>query len=257
MNPSSGRRPGLKDPAAASVSAPVPLFLRPENCKILTESYPMFLRIFFCSALLTLSAAAQEAKPLFNGKDLTGWTTGDGKPVTSGWVVQEGGVLHRAAKGGDIYTAEEYTNYELTWEWKISPGGNSGLKYRVMKFPGKGFLGCEYQMLDDSKHPDSKVGPQRQTASLYDILPPAADKMLKPAGEWNASKVIVNNHTIEHWLNGTKVLTVDLTGGAFQAGLAKSKFKDVPGFAENAKGRIMLQDHNDAVWFRNIALKPL
>lgn len=218
----------------------------------------MSLRVLFCSVVLTLSATAQDAKPLFNGKDLTGWTTGDGKPVSGpGWVVEEGGILHRAAKGGDIFTAEEYTDYELTWEWKISPGGNSGLKYRVLKYPDKGFLGCEYQMLDDSKHPDSKVGPQRQTASLYDILPPAADKPLKPVGEWNASKVVVKGNTLEHWLNGTKVLTVDLTSETFKAARAKSKFKAVSGFAENAKGRIMLQDHNDEAWFRNLTIKPL
>lgn len=218
----------------------------------------MSLRILLLSAVLTFSATAQDATPLFNGKDLTGWTTGDGKPVSGkGWVVQPDGVLHRAAKGGDIYTVEEYGNYELTWEWKISPGGNSGLKYRVMKYPDKGYLGCEYQMLDDSKHPDSKVGPQRQTASLYDILPPAGDKPLKAVGEWNTSKVIVNNNTLEHWLNGTKVLAVDLTSETFKAAREKSKFKAVPGFAENAKGRIMLQDHNDEAWFRNIALKPL
>jgi hypothetical protein len=218
----------------------------------------MILRALFLSAVLTFSAAAQEAKPLFNGKDLTGWTTADGKPVTgNGWVVEEGGVLHRAAKGGDIFTAEEYGDFELTWEWKIAAAGNSGLKYRVTGYPGKGWLGCEYQLLDDSKHPDSKVGPQRQTAALYDILPPAADKPVNPIGEWNTSKVIVKGKTFEHWLNGTKVLSVDLTSETFLAARAKSKFKNVPNFAENPKGRIMIQDHNDPAWFRNITIKAL
>jgi len=218
----------------------------------------MILRALFFSLCLLGSAATQEAKLLFNGKDLTGWNTGDGKPVTgNGWIVEEGGVLHRAAKGGDIYTAAEYENFELSWEWKISPGGNCGLKYRVTKYPGKGWLGCEYQLLDDAVHPDGKVGPQRQTASLYDILPPAAGKPLKPVGEWNASKVIVKGQTIEHWLNGTKVLTVDLTSEVFLTARAQSKFKNVSGFAENAKGRIMLQDHDDKAWFRNIIIKPL
>lgn len=217
----------------------------------------MILRAFLCSALLMFSASAEDAKPLFNGKDLTGWTNGAGQPVTAGWVVEEGGVLHRAAKGGDIFTAEEYGDYELTWEWKIAPAGNSGLKYRVLQFPGKGYLGCEYQLLDDAKHPDGKIGPHRQTAALYDILPPAADKPLKPVGEWNASKIIVKGNTFEHWLNGTKVLSVDLAGETFKAARARSKFKNVPNFAENAKGRIMLQDHGDEAWFRNMAIKPL
>ena len=218
----------------------------------------MIIRSLFLTFCLFTAASAQEATPLFNGKDLTGWTSADGKPITgNGWIVEEGGVLHRAAKGGDIYTAQEYENYELSWEWKISPAGNSGLKYRVAKYPDKGMLGCEYQLLDDAKHPDSKVGPQRQTASLYDILPPDAGKPLKPVGEWNTSKVVVKGQTIEHWLNGSKVLTVDLTSETFKTARAKSKFKAVPGFAENAKGRIMLQDHNDEAWFRNMTLKPL
>jgi hypothetical protein len=218
----------------------------------------MLIRSLLLSTFLMFSASAQEAKPLFNGKDLTGWTSADGKPVTgNGWIVEEGGVLHRASKGGDIFTAEEYGDYELSWEWKIAPAGNSGLKYRVMQYSGKGTLGCEYQMLDDAKHPDGKIGPHRQTAALYDILPPAADKPLKPVGEWNASKIIVKGNTFEHWLNGTKVLSVDLTSETFKAARAKSKFKNVPSFAENAKGRLMLQDHGDEAWFRNLAIKPL
>ena len=216
------------------------------------------IRTLLLSVILMISAQAQEATPLFNGKELTGWTTADGKPVTgNGWLVEQGGVLHRAAKGGDLYTAQEYENYELSWEWKISPGGNSGLKYRMAKYDGKGMLGCEYQLLDDAKHPDGKIGPHRQTASLYDILPPAAEKPMKPVGEWNTSKVIVKGNTIEHWLNGAKVLSVDTTSEPFKAARAQSKFKNVPHFAENAKGRIMLQDHNDEAWFRNLTIKPL
>jgi hypothetical protein len=166
-------------------------------------------------------------------------------------------VLHRASSGGDIFTNMEYGDFELTWDWKISPGGNSGLKYRVVKYQKKGILGCEYQILDDAVHPDGKIGPHRQTAALYDILPPAANKSLKPVGEWNTAKVVVKGKTFEHWLNGTKVLSADITSPVFKAALAKSKFKDVPGFAEGATGRIMLQDHQDEAWFRNIKIKPL
>lgn len=217
----------------------------------------MILRSLFLSACWLASAAAQEATPLFNGKDLTGWTSGDGKPVTAGWVVEPGGILHRAAKGGDLFTAREYGNFELTWEWKISSGGNSGLKYRVQAYPEKGFLGCEYQILDDLNHPDGKIGPHRQTAALYDILPPSPNKPLRPVGQWNLSKVVVKNQTFEHWLNGQKVLTVDLASETFKAARAQSKFKAAVGFAENPQGRIMIQDHQDEAWFRNITLKPL
>ncbi len=217
----------------------------------------MFLRSLFLSSCLLASASAQVATPLFNGKDLSGWTTSDGKPVTAGWVVEPGGILHRAAKGGDLFTASEYGNFELSWEWKISPGGNSGLKYRVQAYPEKGFLGCEYQILDDLNHPDGKIGPHRQTAALYDILPPSPSKPLLPVGQWNLSKVVVKDQTFEHWLNGQKVLAVDLTSDVFKTARAQSKFKAAVGFAENPKGRIMIQDHQDEAWFRHITLKPL
>ena len=217
----------------------------------------MILRSLLLSAFLLAAASAEEATPLFNGKDLSCWTNGDGQPVTAGWVVEPGGILHRAAKGGDLFTAQEYRDFELSWEWKISPGGNSGLKYRVQAYPEKGFLGCEYQILDDLNHPDGKIGPHRQTAALYDILPPAPDKPLLPVGQWNRSKVVVKGQTFAHWLNGRMVLAVDLTSAAFKAGRAQSKFKSVVGFAENPSGRIMIQDHQDEAWFRHITLKPL
>lgn len=215
----------------------------------------MFLRPFLASLILLLPCTAGEPEHLFNGKDLTGWTTADGSPVTKGWQVEPGGVLHRTSKGGDIYTAQEYGNFDLTWEWKIGAGGNSGLKYRVRDYPDKGKLGFEYQLLDDASHPDSKVGPQRQTASLYDILPPAQDKILHPPGEWNTSRVVVRDTLVEHWLNGKLVLKVDLESDVYRAGFGKSKFRPVTDFARNPLGRIMLQDHNDEVWFRNISLK--
>lgn len=211
------------------------------------------------SAFLTLSAAAQDEASLYNGKDLSGWTNAAGKPAVTGkgWAVEADGVLHRDGKGGDIFTEKEYGNFELTWDWKIAKAGNSGVKYRVLNYPGKGLLGCEYQMLDDVNHPDAKIGAKRHSASLYDILPPAADKKLNAPGEWNTSKIVVKGTHFEHWLNGTKVLEVDLTSDTFKTARAASKFKDVPGFAENAKGRIMLQDHGDEAWFRNVKLKAL
>ena len=213
----------------------------------------------FYLLLLSASAAfAGDPVTLFNGKDLTGWTTIDGKPMTAGWVVEKDGVLHRATKGGDLYTAKEYADFEFAWEWKIASGGNSGIKYRITPYEKKGPIGPEYQLLDDEKHADAKVGPQRQTASLYDFVPPdAAAKKLNPPGEWNTSKVVVRGSKIEHWLNGAKVLEMDTAGDAWKAAHKKSKFRDVPTFAQNLKGRIMLQDHGDEVWFRNLTIKEL
>ena len=210
--------------------------------------------------LLFAAASALAADPvtLFNGKDLTGWTNVDGKPMTAGWVVEKDGVLHRATKGGDLYTDKEYGDFEFSWEWKIAPGGNSGVKYRITTYDKKGTLGPEYQLLDDEKHADAKIGPQRQTASLYDFVPPdAAAKKLNPPGEWNASKIVVRGTKFEHWLNGAKVMEMDTSGEAWKAALAKSKFKGIPTFAQNPKGRIMLQDHGDEAWFRNLKITEL
>lgn len=208
------------------------------------------------SALLPISAFAGEAIPLFNGKDLSGWTNAEGKPVTKGWKV-ENGVLHRASAGGNLLSEKEYGDFELTWEWKITSVGNSGVKYRVQNYPGKGLLGFEYQMLDDEKYPDAKVGPIHQTGALYEFYPPAADKKLNPPGEWNTSKIVLRGTHVEHWLNGIKVVDAELAGDTFKAALNKSKFKNVPKFGETTKGKILLQDHNTEVWFRKITLKEL
>ena len=202
------------------------------------------------------TAPAGTAAPIFDGKSLAGWTTADGKAPGDGWKAEDG-VIHLAGKGGDIYSALAYKNFEFTWEWKISEGGNSGVKYRTHKYDGKGWLGLEYQMLDDAKHPDGKIGAHRQTAALYDILPPAADKPLKPVGEWNTSKIVVNGSTIEHWLNGVKTVSVEIGSEAWKAAHAKSKFKGVPDFATHPEGRIMIQDHGDQVWLRNLQVKEI
>ena len=212
-------------------------------------------RILFSLVATGTLALAGDPVPV---QDLSNWTTADGKPAGAGWVAEKDGVLHRAGKSGDIYSAKEYTDFEFSWEWKIAPGGNSGVKYRVTAYPGKGNLGPEYQLLDDTKHPDAKVGPQRQTASLYDFVPAdAAAKKLNPPGEWNVSKVVVRGSKFEHWLNGAKVMEMDTSTDAWKAALAKSKFKGLAEFAQNKKGRIMLQDHGDEVWFRNLSIREL
>ncbi|BCU75860.1 DUF1080 domain-containing protein [Luteolibacter sp. LG18] len=210
---------------------------------------------YLLALLLPFSAMAEEIV-LFNGKDLTGWTKSNGKPLEEGWKVEDG-VLHRVSGGGDLLTEKEYGDFELTWEWKISEAGNSGIKYRVQSYPGKGMLGFEYQMLDDVKHPDAKNGAIHQTGALYEFYPPAADKKLNPAGQWNTSKIVLRGTHVEHWLNGSKVVDGELAGDVFKAALAKSKFKALTSFGANPKGKIMLQDHGNEVWFKQIVLKTL
>ena len=191
---------------------------------------------------------------LFDGKTLRGWVDKSGKPVTAGWGV-ENGVLRRKSKGGDIYTAKEYGDFELSFEWKIAAGSNSGVKYRVRKYDGKKTLGIEYQLLDDAKHKYPK-GHKGSTAAIYDIIgPDIIFKKLNKPGEWNTAKIVSRGTIIQHWLNDKVVAQADMRTAEWRKALAASKFKNVKGFAENRHGKIMLQDHGGDVSFRKITIK--
>ncbi len=207
---------------------------------------------------LTPEEKAAGWKLLFDGQSLKGWrgykkTT----PPGPGWKVEDG-LLKKVAKvsGGDIITDEQFENFELAWEWRVAVAGNNGVKYFVTE-QRSGAPGHEYQMLDDAAHPDGKIGPKRQTAAFYDVLPPAADKKLNPPGAWNSSRILVQGNHVEHWLNGAKVLAYDLGSDAVKAGLAASKFKNAPGFGDKIKGHLMLTDHSDETSFRNLKLREL
>jgi hypothetical protein len=199
---------------------------------------------------------------LFNGKNLDGWR-GYKRPDATGtrWVVQDGlltldtGDSKDTHGQRDIITVAEFDSFELAWEWKISPGGNSGVKYLVLEDRDSA-IGHEYQVIDDAKHPDAKVGPKRQTAAFYDVLP-AANRPIKPAGEWNQSRVIVKGNTVEHWLNGTKVLTYQLASPEIATAIEASKFKGIERFGKPHKAHMLIQDHGDAVWYRNVKVRPL
>lgn len=209
-------------------------------------------------AELTEADKAAGWKLLFNGKDLTGWRAFNKQtPPGSGWTVVDG-ILTKAAKapGGNMVTTESFTDYELVWEWKIAEKGNNGLKYLIDEKRG-GAPGPEYQMLDDNGHPDAKVGAKRQTAALYDIIPPSAEKVLKAPGEWNESKIIVKGNHVEHWLNGAKVLSYELGSPELKQAIEGSKFKTAVGFGEKVTGPIMITDHMDEVAFRLIKIRPL
>jgi hypothetical protein len=204
---------------------------------------------------LTSEEKAAGWKLLFNGKDLSGWRLyGKQAPAGQGWKVEDG-VLTKADKapGGQIVTTENFTDYELDWEWKISEKGNNGIKYLIDE-NRPAAPGPEYQMLDDDGHPDAKNGTTHRTAALYDLIAAADDKPVKPAGEWNESKVIVKGSHVEHWLNGKKVVSYELGSPELKALVAKSKFKTAAGFGDKITGPIMLTDHSDAVWYRNIKI---
>ena len=212
---------------------------------------------------------------LFDGTTFEGWRGLGRDRVPEGqWLIEDGAIKKVSTQdgplqkdgqplaGGDLMTVEAFEDFELSFEWKISPGGNSGLKYNVSEemsvaYPPKtAALGFEYQVLDDDRHPDAKNGPNRTAAGLYDLFAPM-NKILKPVGEFNAAKIVfIGNHG-EHWLNGSKVLAYDLGTPTMDALLAKSKYKDIPRFGDKRKGHIVLQDHTDAAWFRNIKIKRI
>ena len=186
---------------------------------------------------------------LFASGDLSAWTNVDGSPVSSGWVF-ENGILSRPGSTGDIITRDSYKDFELTFEWKISEAGNSGVKYRT-----RGRLGLEYQVLDDDKHPDGKK-PNHRVASLYELVAAPDDKPIKPVGEWNTSKIRAKGNLIEHWLNGEKVVCIEWGSGDWYKRFETSKYKKNEGFG-SWDGPILLQDHKDPVWYRNLKVRRL
>jgi len=222
---------------------------------------------------LTAQEKAQGWILLFDGRTFAGWRgLGYDRVPPEHWVIENGAIKKVPTKdvplqkdgqpllGGDLMTTEEFEDFELAFDWKISPGGNSGLKYNVSEEmstanpPFHAALGFEYQVLDDEKHPDAKNGPNRTAGALYDLIGPR-NKTLKPVGEYNTAKIVFIGKHGEHWLNGVKVLEFDLDTPAFGQFLAKSKYKDILKFAEKRKGHIVLQDHTDAVWYRNIKIR--
>jgi 3-keto-disaccharide hydrolase len=215
------------------------------------------------SAQLTSAERAQGWRLLFDGTSTNGWR-GFKKSAfpTTGWVVESGWLKHvkttgqDSQGGGDIVSIDTFGDFDLRFEWKISVGGNSGVKYLVTE-DRDGPIAHEYQVIDDAKHPDALIGPHRATAALYDVIPAPANKPLKPAGDINSGRIVINGNHVEHWLNGVKVIEYELGSAALKEGKAKSKFKDVPGWEDKLKGHILLQDHGDEVYFRNIKIREL
>ncbi len=207
-----------------------------------------------------LTAAEKSAgwKLLFDGATFNGWRGYKAKTMPeAGWEIKNGELRTVAkVKGKEIITEQKFTDYELSWEWRVGEGGNNGIKYFVTE-ERSGAPGHEYQMIDDQKHPDGKMGRHRQTASFYDVLPPAADTPSRPGGQWNTSRILVRGNHVEHWLNGKQVLVYELGSEEVKAGLAKSKFKGYPDFGTKITGHIMLTYHNDECAYRNIKLREL
>jgi hypothetical protein len=222
-------------------------------------------------ALNTLTKAEKKAgwKLLWDGKTTAGWESRLGGPFpTVGWEIKDGllSVTETNTKeggdGGDIITTRKYANYELSVDYRISKGANTGILYLVnldLKKGPESPAGYEYQMLDDTapEYAKNGKGGNRMTASLYDMIAPAANKPMRAIGEWNTARIVVNGTHVEHWLNGMKVVEYDRSTPEFRQLVAESKFKKYPGFAEMYDTQIVLQDHGFPVSFRNIKIREL
>ena len=205
---------------------------------------------------------------LWDGKTTNGWR---GAKLSTfpekGWKIEDG-ILKvmksggaESANGGDIVTTRKYKNFILTVDFKITEGANSGIKYFVNPDMNKGegsAIGCEFQILDDDKHPDAKLGVKgnRKLGSLYDLIPAPVEKPFKK-GEFNTATIIVKGNHVEHWLNGVKLIEYDRNNDMWNALVAYSKYKNWPNFGNFEEGNILLQDHGDEVWFKNVKIKEL
>lgn len=230
--------------------------------RLLILSLAVLALPLFADNTLTPDEQAGGWRLLFDGVSLKGWrpygNPGAGpEAIAAGWKIEEG-LLKKlgGVKGGDIITQQTFDNFELTWEWRLAAGANNGVKYMVTEARPRA-PGYEYQMLDDESDRWKGIPAKEKTGSFYAVLAPAADKPLKPAGTWNASRIIVRGNQVEHWLNGSKVLAFELGSPAVKAGVADSKFKKFADFGTKLTGHIMLTDHQDEAWYRNLKLHPL
>lgn len=205
---------------------------------------------------------------LWDGKTTNGWR---GAKISNfpekGWVI-DNGILKvlksgggESTNGGDIVTTRKYKNFILSVDFKITEGANSGVKYFVNPDLNKGegsAIGCEFQILDDDKHPDAKLGVRgnRKLGSLYDLIPAPENKPFNKK-DFNTAVVVVKNNKVEHWLNGVKILEYERNNDMWKALVNYSKYRDWPNFGNAAEGNILLQDHGDEVWFKNVKIKEL
>lgn len=217
--------------------------------------------------LNTLSADERKGgwRLLFDGKTLNGWRNYHEKQPGTEWKVSDGAiVLNRHSEPGEsgelgegLMTEEEFGDFDLQIEWRVAPGANSGILYRVSESADQAHkTGIEYQVLDNKAHPDAKRAVNRQAGACYGLYAPVRD-VTRPVGEWNTARIVVHNNHVEHWMNGTKLLSFELGSADWQKRIDKSKFKEFPDFGKAAKGHILLQDHQHHVEFRNIKIHVL
>lgn len=248
-----------------------------KNIKILTEKIaqnrlprnPNVPQISYLKNELTSWEKEKGFKLLWDGKTTSGWRGAKQEDFPkSGWVIKDGELIIEATDGGeatgpgDIVTVENYSDFELELEYNISEGANSGIKYFVDSNLNKGqgsAIGCEFQILDDKRHPDAKKGVKgnRTNGSLYDLIPKKVYSKWrqKKPGTWQKARIVSRGGKVEHWLNNEKVVEYDRFSQVFEALVNYSKYRNWPHFGRWPDGRILLQDHGDQVRFRSIKIK--
>jgi hypothetical protein len=233
------------------------------------------MRIWTCLAAGLLACAAQDAVDLFNGRDLSGWMWSvEANPPSPSWEAG-GGTLHTTpGKGTQVYllTRGSFSDFQLDFEWKAEPGANSGIKYRFQGYWVDGKLArepggktriepvaLEYQIIDDRSHPDALTDARHTTAALYEYWPAKKDAAPE-MNVWHTGRIVARGLHIEHWLDGRRVLSIELDDGEVQASFAASSRKGsspVLAKQERRESPIALQYHDGGVWFRNLRVKRL
>lgn len=201
---------------------------------------------------------------LFNGENLDGWRGYNAEAPGEGWIVRNGAIVLDVdadtdeQTAGDLITEQQYENFELELEWKLTAGGNSGIFYGVREIADHAVAyqsGIEMQILDDVRHPDGQA-PETSAGACYALYAPE-NKVLHPVGTYNSVRLIVNDGHVEHWLNGRKIVEYEIGSDDWNERIANSKFADWEHFGQYRRGHIGLQDHTDRVWFRNIRIREL
>jgi len=200
---------------------------------------------------------------LFDGKTLAGWHGFNKTGEVKNWAVEDGALVclgaAKDAHGGDLASDKEYSNFELTWDWKVDKGSNSGVMYHVIedaKYKAPYETGPEYQVIDDIGFPE-KLEDWQTAGADYAMTPANDKKALKPVGEWNSSTIIYNNGHVEHWLNGEKIVEFEAGSDEWTKKRTEGKWKDYPDYAKATTGKIALQDHGNKAYFKNIRIKEL
>jgi len=230
----------------------------------LFSSIPFLLISVLALAFVQPSTSGKEKdwEILFDGKNMDKWKGKNGQDFMKGWKIEDG-LLFLEERGGDIMTKEKYSDFELVFEFKLTKAANSGIKYFVNTIKntetGRTMInGPEYQIIDDYNYKGIKDDPHgtSSSAAAYLLYAPV-NKKLNPHGEWNTGKIVASGKKVEHWLNGLKVVSYERGSKDFLGKKATTKFKNDENYGEQENGHIMLTDHSDKVYFRNIKICKL